>query len=99
MAEIFLLERDTANVEAEQKESHSAVNVGPRRSERSLRSLEDIMKKCAIMLVFSYAVVTFLTVTPLAAGTLNADGVKKILEGRTWVEKGLENIFSETFWE
>ncbi len=60
--------------------------------------MEDIMKKCAIMLVFAYAVVTFLTVTPLAAGFLNADGVKNILVNKIWVEKG-KGPFSETFYE
>jgi len=56
------------------------------------------MKKCTIMLVFAYAVVTFLTVTPLAAGFLNADGVKNILVNKIWVEKG-KGPFSETFYE
>ena len=57
------------------------------------------MKQRTIMLVFAYAVVTLLTVTPLAAATLNADGVKKVLVGKIWAEKGLGGLFSESFWE
>ncbi len=57
------------------------------------------MKRCTFMLVFTYVVVTLLTVTPLAAGTLNSDDVKKILVGKIWAEKGLGGLFSETFWE
>ena len=56
------------------------------------------MKQCAIMLVFASAVVTLLTVTPLAAETLNADGVKKVLVGKIWAEKAL-GAFPETYWE
>ena len=57
------------------------------------------MKQCIMMLVFAYAVVTLLSVTPLAAGpTLNADGVKKVLVGKIWAEKG-KGPFSESFWE
>ena len=57
------------------------------------------MKQCTFMLVFAYAVATLLTVTPLAAGTLNADGVKKVLVGKIWAEKRLGGLFSESFWE
>jgi len=57
------------------------------------------MKKYTIMLVFACAAVTLLTVTPLAAQTLNADSIKKIQVGKIWAEKGLANLFSETFWE
>ncbi len=46
------------------------------------------MKQCTIMLVFAYAVVTLLAVTPLAAATLNADGVKKVLVGKLGPRKG-----------
>ena len=56
------------------------------------------MKQCAIMLVFAYAVVTLLTVTPLAAETLNADGVKKVLVGKIWAEKRLAGP-GENYWE
>ena len=64
----------------------------------SLRSLEDDMKQCAIMLVFAYAVVTLFTVTPLAAETLNADNLKKILVDRIWAEKGMAGP-AENYWE
>ncbi len=57
------------------------------------------MKKYTIMLVFACAAVTLLTVTPLAAQTLNANSIKKIQVGKIWAEKGLANLFSETFWE
>ena len=57
------------------------------------------MKKYAIMLVSTCAAVTLLTVTPLAAQTLNADSIKKMQVGKIWAEKGLANLFSETFWE
>ena len=57
------------------------------------------MKQCTMMLVFAYAVVTLLTVTPLEAGTLNADGVKKVVVGKIWSEKGLGGLFSSSFWE
>ena len=53
--------------------------------------------KHTIMLVFASAVVTLLTVTPLAAETLNADGVKKVLVGKIWAEKPLPT-FAETYW-
>ncbi len=56
------------------------------------------MKKCAIMPVFAYVVVTLFTVTPLAAGFSNADGVENILVNKIWVEKG-KGPFSETFYE
>ncbi len=56
------------------------------------------MKQYAIMLVFAYAVVTLLTVTPLAAETLNADGVKKILVGKIWAQKGIAGP-GENYWE
>ena len=56
------------------------------------------MKHCAIMLVFAYAVVTLFTVTPLAAETLNAYGVKKVLVGRIWAEKRLAGP-GENYWE
>ena len=55
------------------------------------------MKQCATMLVFAYAVVTLLTVTPLAAETLNADGVKKVLVGKIWAEKRLAGP-GENYW-
>lgn len=57
------------------------------------------MKKYPIMLVFAYAVVTLFAVTPIVAQTLNADGVKKLQVGKTWAQKGLGDIFSETYWE
>ena len=57
------------------------------------------MKKYTIMLVFACAAVTLLTVTPLAAQTLNAESIKKMQVGKIWAEKGLANLFSETFWE
>jgi len=53
--------------------------------------------KHTIMLVFASAVVTLLTVTPLAAETLNADGVKKVLVGKILAEKPLPT-FAETYW-
>ena len=56
------------------------------------------MKQSTIVLVFAYAVVTLLSVTPLAAGTLNADAVKKVLVGKIWAERG-KGPFSESFWE
>ena len=56
------------------------------------------MKQCAMMVVFTYVLVTLLTVTPLAAATLNVDSVKKVLIGKIWAERG-KGPFSESFWE
>ena len=50
---------------------------------------------CALVLP---ALVTLLTVTPLAAATLNVDNVKKVLVGKIWAERG-KGPFSESFWE
>ncbi len=56
------------------------------------------MKKKAIMLALAYPLATLFVGPPVAAETLNADGVKKVLVGRIWAEKRLAGP-GENYWE
>ncbi len=56
------------------------------------------MKQKAIILALVYPLAILFLSPPVAAGTLNADGVKKVLVGKIWAEKPL-GAFSETYWE